>query len=74
MRQAFRDLFNHGYCLLAAVPLFAQETRPRATNLEGETSGAFKELIKEWWLWGGIVLVLVLVGVLYYVRNKQEED
>jgi hypothetical protein len=73
MRQAVRDLFNHSSCLLAGLPLIAQE-KAKATGLESEGGGAFKALLGEWWLWGGIVLVVVLFGVLYYVRNKQDED
>jgi hypothetical protein len=74
MRQALDGLFNHSCCLLAALPLLAQAEKKGPTGQENPSGGAFKELFAEWWIWAGLVAVVVLLGVLYKVRKNQEED
>jgi len=34
---------------------------------------AFRELISAWWLWAGIIVILGLLGLLYYLRNKTDD-
>lgn len=36
--------------------------------------GAFGELLTTWWIWAGIIALLALGGLLFYVRNQREED
>jgi hypothetical protein len=39
-----------------------------------ETNMAFLELFKEWWLWGGIVALIVLVVLFIKMRKPPDDD
>ncbi|MBL8794319.1 MAG: hypothetical protein JNM56_10475 [Planctomycetia bacterium] len=67
----------HQGCFALTLPLFAQEGKAKGKFVAAPDSGptsAFGELLKEWWLWTGIVVLLGLVGLLFYLRNRSEDD
>jgi len=59
---------------LAVLPLFAQLKSTLTSSPSSTTGGIISELAKQWWLWTGIVLLLGLVGVLLYLRNRTDDD
>lgn len=80
MRQAVRNLVT-SVCVLMMLPLFAmaQEGKPKPSSLvdqpsQSTTGAAFKDLAQTWWLWAGIIAILGLLGLLYYLRNKTDDD
>jgi hypothetical protein len=80
MLQALRRFWT-GMFLLLLVPLAAlaqEEKQPKGTAFKGggptsATGEAFKDLMGAWWLWLGIILILGLLGLLFYLRNKTED-
>jgi len=74
MRKAVRDLFNTGFCALT-LPLFAQATKYQTTQkAESAFMVSIKELAKEWWLWGGLLVIGGLLGYLWYLKSHQDDD
>jgi hypothetical protein len=59
---------------LAVLPLFAQQKPPLTSAASSTTGGVVSELAKQWWLWTGIILLLGLVGLLFYLRNRTDDD
>jgi len=76
MRQAVRNILSLVFCLLLAVPVLAQDKKAGGPTGPAPSAAkeAFMDLVTTWWLWVGIIAILALLGVLYYVRNKQDED
>jgi LPXTG-motif cell wall-anchored protein len=81
MKHKVRNWFCFVFCLLITAPLLAQEVglkKENATITTQARPSEFKEGLKElattWWLWGGIVAIVGLVGLLMYLKKKQEED
>ncbi len=83
MQHKLRHWFCFVFCLLMALPVLAQDgdVVPKDTkNISsqpapsGGVMAGIKELFKEWWLWGGIVAIIGLLGLLFYLRKQQEED
>jgi hypothetical protein len=77
MRQAIRAVICSLFLLLL-VPLAvqAQDTVPKSLTTQqapSTTGSVFKELVSAWWLWAGIIVILGLLGLLYYLRNKTED-
>jgi hypothetical protein len=67
----------HQGCFALALPLFAQADKSKGKFVQPPQdtgTSAFGELLKEWWLWTGIVILLGLVGLLLYLRNRSAED
>lgn len=63
--------------LLNVNQLLAQDSgRPKATYPEnkgdGFIVGFFKSL--DWWIWGLLILLVVLIVVFLKVRKSQEDD
>jgi len=78
MLQALRNLWVGVIVLLTPLALYAQENQPKNASYKGEgprssTGEAFKDLAAAWWLWAGIILILGLVGLLFYLRNKTDD-
>jgi len=86
MKDRLRYWFCCMFCLLLTGPVLAQDPTtgvapatgqkpPTATQTLGSPTGeAIKELLKEWWLWVGLVAIIGLGGLLLYVRNKSDDD
>jgi hypothetical protein len=79
MLQALRRFWT-GILWLLLVPLFAlaQEPTFKGSGYKGggttsATGEAFKDLMGAWWLWLGIILILGLLGLLFYLRNKTDD-
>jgi hypothetical protein len=78
MQQALRRLWVGIIIFLMPLALYAQQAEPKNTAYKGEgpqsTAGSvFKDLMSAWWLWAGIIIILGLVGLLFYLRNKTED-
>lgn len=83
MRQLLRLWFCFAFCLLVAGPALAQDEPPVVKNPPSNAAtyaqeSSFKAFIKDffsdWLVIVGIVALLTLVGVLIYVKKKQNED
>ncbi|MBY0525149.1 MAG: hypothetical protein K2R98_17215 [Gemmataceae bacterium] len=74
MLQAIRNCFNQGF-FMVALPLFAQGKGAEGTTqkTKSATGEAFGDLVGAWWLWAGIIAILGLLGLLYYLRNKSDD-
>jgi LPXTG-motif cell wall-anchored protein len=77
MLQALRNLWVGVIVFLTPLALYAQ-AEPKNTAYKGEgprssTGEAFKDLMSAWWLWAGIIIILGLVGLLFYLRNKTDD-
>jgi len=71
MRQPIGNLFFSG---LFMVALFAQDKAAGTTQKSRSAAGeAFGDLVGAWWLWAGIIAILGLLGLLYYLRNKSDD-
>ena len=75
MGMKLRNWLHQG-CFAVMLPLFAQAKTPiRNTQPQGSKAGEmFSDLIGTWWIWVGLVLLIGLIGVLVYVRNKAPDD
>ena len=75
MRKAWFK-FN-SVLLLLMLPVLAQGqekiTRTKETGKSSPTGAAIKALLSEWWLWTGIIVILGLIGLLFYLRNKTDD-
>jgi hypothetical protein len=75
MLKAMRTVFFTG--LLMVNPVFAQPKPPvNASYKGGDEPSAFKEFFKglDWWIWVLLVLLFVLIGVFFWVRNRSTEE
>jgi hypothetical protein len=74
MRQMLRNVWLHGN--LALMPLFAQlkDTPKSVADRVDAGPSPFMELMKTWWLWGGIILLIALIALFVYLRNKPQDD
>jgi hypothetical protein len=75
MGMKLRNWLHQG-CFAVMLPLFAQaKTEKRNTQPQGSKAGEmFSDLIGTWWIWAGLILLIGLIGLLVYVRNKAPED
>lgn len=78
MRRALRFLVMFVFYLLVTAPALAQEKAPppgAATYKEpNKFVEFFKDLFSDWLFIVGIIALVALVGVLIYVKKKQNED
>lgn len=76
MRQAVRT-FWHSILVFLLLPLAAaaQETKAEKTTQQLPSTGSqiFSDLVGAWWLWLGIIAILGLLGLLFYLRNKTDD-
>ena len=78
MRKAMLAAIGTG--LLAIHPILAQQKDPQNTAYkgggdEGITGGVkafFRDL--DWWVYVLVVLLIILVGVFFYLRKQGEEE
>jgi hypothetical protein len=74
MGMKLRNWLHQG-CFAMALPLFAQAKASRNTQAKGSPAGEmFSDLVGTWWIWAGLVVLIGLIGLLVYVRNKAPED
>jgi hypothetical protein len=76
MLQRLRSLWVAVFLFLTPLALYAQEPKNTAYKGENPRSGAgeaFTDLMKTWWLWVGILAIVGLLGVLFYLRNKTDD-
>lgn len=74
MRKVSLQLYSLFFLLLMPVYALAQEKQTRQTQATQGAGGAMiRELLSTWWLWLGIIVILGLVGLLFYLRNKGDD-
>ncbi len=75
-----RKLLFRLYCLLMLLVMptlaFAQNDKAPVVRTEaksGPVGAVIKDLATTWWLWAGIIVILGLLGLLFYLRNKTDD-
>jgi len=71
MGEAIRYLTQQGSLVFG--PVFAQPPTSSSSSSPSFIGEAVRELMGTWWLWVLILALLVLIGVLIYMRNRPED-
>ncbi|MBL8794320.1 MAG: hypothetical protein JNM56_10480 [Planctomycetia bacterium] len=70
----FRNWLHQGG--FAVLPLFAQAKGKGTGKFLGtqREESMIGDLIGAWWIWAGVIVLVGLIGLLVYVRNKAPSD
>ena len=70
MRNGLFQLYSLILLLLLPVYALAQEKATRSTQATtGAAGSVIRELASAWWLWAGIIVILGLIGLLFYLTK-----